>query len=316
MKTQTNASKLIAAMAFCAIFMFGGMIRAGTYEVPARNTVKILVLLDDQYGANLNIEDNQNCILENYAEYGWEVTLVSCSPTVEPCPWGAMRGCETITADMLTNELDNALDWDVITIAPGGTHEHLMACPYVLELLQDAAENNIPISAWCRGVRVLAAADVIDGVSITGHMDYEDEYLAAGAYYLGNGVAPVEDAGVITCVSATTYRLDMCELIRETVENATAIRQHLAKPRNDFQLDLYPNPICSSASIGFELEEADEVHIALYDRSGHMVLDVVKQRFDAGYNKVTFSPTSLPTGIYYLYVIRKDRKAMRKCMII
>lgn len=316
MKTQTNASKLIAALAFCAIFMFGGMIRAGTYEVPARNTVNVLILVDENYGAGLSIEDNQNCILENFADYGWEVTLVSCSPTIEPCPWGAMRGCEVLSADMLTNELDNALDWDIITIAPGQTHEHLMACPYVLDLLKEAAENNIPISAWCRGVRVLAEADVIDGISITGHIDYEDEYLAAGAYYLGNSAAPIEDNGVITCVSSGDYRLDMCELIRETVENATAIREHLSKPKNDFQLDLYPNPIRSTASIGFNLEEDDEVQIALYDRNGHMVMDVVKQKFEAGYNKVTFSPASLPTGIYYLYVLRKNRKAMRKCMII
>lgn len=316
MKTQTNKAKFIAAMVFCAIFVCSGMIRAGTNEVPERSTVKVLILVDDQFGASLNIEDNQGCILELYESYGWEITLASCSPNVEPSPWASMQGCEVITADMLTNELDNALDWDVITIAPGGTHEHLMACPYVLDLLADAVENNIPVSAWCRGVRVLAAADVIDGVSITGHNDYIDEYLAAGADYIGNSEPPTEDVGIITCVSDTEYRQDMCELIREIVENATAIRQHLAKKKSDFDIDLYPNPIRSSACIGFDLERSAEVHIAVYDRQGHMVLDVVKQKFDTGYNRVTFSPSNLPTGIYYLYVMKEGHKAMRKCVVI
>lgn len=316
MKTQTNKAKLIAAMVLCAIFVCSGMIRAGTFQAPDRNTVNVLILVDDQFGASLNIEDNQDCILELYESYGWDITLASCSANVEPCPWASMQGCDNITADILTNELNNALDWDVIMIAPGGTHENLMACPFVLEILADAAANNIPISAWCRGVRVLAAANVIEGVSITGHIEFMDEYIAAGADYLGNFEPPTEDAGIITCVSATEYRQDMCELTREVVENATAIRQHLARKKSDFDIDLYPNPICSSACIGFELERSTEVHIAVYDRQGHMVLDVVKQKFDTGYNKVTFFPSHLPTGIYYVYVIKEGRKAMRKCVII
>jgi len=316
MKTKTRINRLFAFIAVICFMAYTGYGMSPPKDPPGRNAVKALLLVDDLYGGSLNIEDNQNNILENFEAYGWEVSIACCSPEVNPCPWAMMQGCEVLFPDIMTYQLDDALEWDVIVVVPGGSHGSLMSCPFVLSVLSQAKASGIPIAAWCRGVRLLAEADIINGVEITGHADYEDEYLAAGAVYLGNFEPPTEDNGILTCVNATEYRQEMCELIRDAVENSTSLREDYNKAQDKLQLKLYPNPIKSSSCLEFDLDETAVVRIAIFDRHGKMVLDVVKQQFDAGHNHVTFSPSSLPTGIYYLYVFSGGQVGMRKCMII
>jgi putative intracellular protease/amidase len=286
-------------------------------DVPrAPKAVKALLLLDDQYGASVNIEDNQNNILENFKSYGWEVTLACCSEEVNPAPWASKQGCEVIHPDLMTYRLDNALDWDVIVVAPGESHQHLMDCPFVMSVLAQARDHDIPVAAWCQGVRVLAEADIIDGVEISGHADYEDDYLAAGAEFLGSYEPPTADQNIITCGDEKMYRQEMCELIRETVEKAAFLRETRARKAEKLEFKLCPNPISSSSEIAFCLEQEATVHIAVFDQQGHMVMDVVKQPFRQGKNSVTFNPSSLPTGIYYVYLFSNGKMGMQKCMII
>jgi hypothetical protein len=88
--------------------------------------------------------------------------------------------------------------------------------------------------------------------------------------------------------------------------------------RKNERLDikLCPNPIQTSSCIVFRLDKAAEVHIAVFDQQGHMVLDVVRQKFLAGQNKVTFTPSALNTGVYYLYLFSEGKIGMQKCMVI
>jgi len=313
MKTRTMINRLVAFVVFMGFFAYAGH---GLAPPRAPITVKALLLVDELYGASLNIEDNQNNILENFQSYGWEVSIACCTPEVNPCPWASMQGCEIMNPDLMTYQLDDALEWDVIVVVPGGSHAHLMDCPFVLSVLAQAKENNIPIAAWCRGVRLLAAADVIEGIEITGHDEYEHEYLAAGALYLGNFEPPTVDQGIITCVNATQYRQEMCELIRDAVENSTYVAENPDRNWNKMDLQICPNPIKTSSCIKFELDRSSVVHIAVFNRQGAMVMDVVKQEFDQGHNSVTFSPSSLPTGIYYIYLFCEGKMGMQKCMII
>lgn len=316
MKTRTMNKRIMVVVLACCFIILNGFDRASAKDPPVKNSVKVLILLDDQYGSSLTIEDNENNILENFEEYGWEVTLASCSPEVTPCSWGELQGCETITSDILTSQLDEVDCWDMVMVAPGGTHEHLIDCPFAVNMIKQAVACNIPVSAWCKGVRMLAVADVIDGISITGHAAFEQEYLAAGADYLGDFAPPTLDNGIITCVNSHDDRQEMCELIREAVENATGLREKKNIDNESLCFKLYPNPISTSTTVEFMLDEPTKVQIAVFDQNGNMVMDVVKQKFNKGHNRVRFSPANLPTGMYYLYLFAGEKKEMRKCMII
>ncbi len=316
METRMKLKRLIAWLA-CVILLAGTAYAAGSPgEPPGKNTVKALLLLDDLYGSSLNIEDNQNNILENFTEYGWDISIACCTPEVKPCPLAVMQGCKVIHPDLRTYELDNALEWDVIIVVPGGDYSHLISCPFVHSLLTRAKEQGIPIAAWCRGVRVLAHAGIIEDVQVTGDADFEDEYLAAGAVYLGEDHPPVFSQGIISCAQDKLYRQQMCKLICEAVENSASARSGKSARDPEVELDIYPNPVRSSTTLEFTILEGEMVHILIYDQSGNMVLEVVRQEFEAGLNKVTFDPTELPTGMYYLYLVTRNAVGMRKCMII
>jgi len=86
--------------------------------------------------------------------------------------------------------------------------------------------------------------------------------------------------------------------------------------KNCIEVKVSPNPIRSSATIEFTLKKAVVIQIGIYNQQGVMVMDVVKQRFDVGLNKVTFTPSNLPTGSYYICVSCGKKRGMRKCMII
>ena len=51
-----------------------------------------------------------------------------------------------------------------------------------------ADQAGAALYASCGGVRVLAEAAVLDGHQITGEAQYQAEYEAAGAIYLGEGI--------------------------------------------------------------------------------------------------------------------------------
>jgi len=316
METRTMINRLLAFVVFMSFFAFGSHGLAPPGEARAPNAVKVLLLVDDLYGSSLNIDDRGNNILENFQSYGWKVSIASCKAEVDPSPSASMLGCEVLTPDMMTYQLDNALDWDAIVVIPGNTHQNLVKCPFVLNLLEQAKANDIPLAAWCNGVQVLAAADVINGVKVSVPADNADECLLAGAIYNGKQESPIEDHRIITCGDDTEYCREMCDLIRKTVENSTSLRESMSKKKSKIEMKVCPNPIKTASCIQFELDESAVVHIAVFNQQGIMVMDVVKQEFQSGPNKVTFTPSSLPTGIYYVYLFSSGKLGMQKCMVI
>jgi hypothetical protein len=92
----------------------------------------------------------------------------------------------------------------------------------------------IVVSAWCRAVRILAAADVIDGKNITGNADYEAEFVAAGATF-NELVPPVIDENLVTGVRSRYYREEMCQAIATAVgvfeSDAPTLQSAIATPQ-------------------------------------------------------------------------------------
>jgi hypothetical protein len=149
------------------------------------NDVTILVLLDFDFGANYLP------ILSQFEEFGWTVT------TAAPA------------ADYLFSEISDATIYDCINILPGSSHDNLMANQdSILNKIKTASDAGVIISAWCRAVRVLAAADVVDGLNITGHSDYASEYVAAGGDFYSNS-PPIISGNLVTVSSTQVYFREM-----------------------------------------------------------------------------------------------------------
>ncbi|MFW9976150.1 MAG: DJ-1/PfpI family protein, partial [Candidatus Thorarchaeota archaeon] len=188
-------------------------------ETKSTSNVNILFIMDNDFGANYYFI---RPILEGW---GWNVTLAGTAMTIEPCDY--QSGSSTLDMDLLISEVSNILDYDAISIMPGDSHAGLLSSQDALNLIKSAAEIGIVVSAWCRAVRVLAAADVINGKNVSGHADYASEYIEAGANYIPGDVPPIIDGNIVTTIRSRFYRLEVCEAIAKAIgvfeENAPEV---------------------------------------------------------------------------------------------
>ncbi len=76
-----------------------------------------------------------------------------------------------------------------------------------------------------------------------------------------------------------------------------------------------PNPFKSETLISFNLPEASEATLTIYDINGRL-LKVVQNNFEAGYNEVSVNRSELgASGVVY-YRLRTDKEAVTKTMLI
>jgi TQXA domain-containing protein len=73
----------------------------------------------------------------------------------------------------------------------------------------------------------------------------------------------------------------------------------------------YPNPFNPSTKINFELADAGNVSIKIFDNLGREVATLVNEYKDAGYYTIDFNASNLPSGLYYY---RLDAAGFNKTM--
>jgi putative intracellular protease/amidase len=189
----------------------------GEYYRPQAG-MKILMLIGQDYGAAYNQADGPLNIADYVRRYGWDVTTTAITGTVNPCNYHLTNtGGKTLTIDTLVSEISDISNYEALIITPCASgYAAEMANPAVLNLIKSAMDSGLVVAAWCRGTRLLAAADVIDGKRVTGNADYVSEYTAAGATYMGT-VPPVTDGNIVTIIRSYYYRSEGCEAIYDAI---------------------------------------------------------------------------------------------------
>lgn len=209
-----HQSTIRGVLVLFSVLILSSPITMGNYAnglnlvADSEDPIQILFLMDNDYGANYHYI---RPILESY---GWNVTIAGTTGILQPCDYQSPSA--TLESDILVWDVEDITEYDTISIMPGESHEVLRTDGFVFNLLQDALSSGMVVSAWCKAVRVLAAADVIDGKNITGSDEFIDEYEAAGATYLGI-VPPVIDGNIVTGVRSRFYREEMCLAIAEAI---------------------------------------------------------------------------------------------------
>jgi len=183
--------------------------------------IRMLLLWGDRYGANCTSNGRKLSIVERFRRYGWQLTLAGAQRMVEPCPFARQRGAEPLQLDCSVDDCGEATDYDGVCVLPGPSHRGLIESPKAIALIRRGAEAGLVVSGWCRGVRVLAAADVLRDKRVVGHADDKDAIEAAGGIYVGHDHPPVIDGRLVTGARSYFYR----------AKNADAIRTALAERR-------------------------------------------------------------------------------------
>ncbi|MHA1137299.1 MAG: DJ-1/PfpI family protein [Candidatus Thorarchaeota archaeon] len=169
--------------------------------------IKILFVMDVDFGYCYGP------IRTVFERFGWDITTTALTETLTSCNFAHNYQLEV---DILLTEISDVTDYDVVTIMPGSSHDALRSSGTALDLIRDAVSENLIVTGWCRAVRVLADADVIDGKNVTGNVDYQAEYEAAGATFFESS-PPITDGNIITSVRSTFYREETCNAIGAAV---------------------------------------------------------------------------------------------------
>jgi protease I len=169
--------------------------------------VRILMLFGD------NVGGFHYLVSDVWERCGWSLTSAGMQPTLSPCNVGV-----PFNVDTLITEITDLSDYDCLAIMQSfsweGSHDDLLASPEALALVQQAVAESLLVVASCGGVRVLAAADVIDGVTVTGFPAYYNEYVNAGAAWAGPDVPPVLDGNILTTNTGRYYCHQIAEVMR------------------------------------------------------------------------------------------------------
>ncbi len=79
--------------------------------------------------------------------------------------------------------------------------------------------------------------------------------------------------------------------------------------------DNYPNPFNPSTTINYELAEDTKVVLKIYDILGREIAELVNEKKSAGFHKVNFNASHLPSGIY-MYRIKTEHYSDSKKMLL
>jgi len=220
---------LLAAGMAGLLWLSFGVWLSGRDIIREGESRRVLLLADDSWGANWNIDDEKSNISELFLSYGWKLDLASVKGEIAACAFARKAtGTTSLKTDLLIRDIGSVEDYDAVVALPGQSHENLLADPATLDLLRQADRKGLVIAGFCRGVRLLAAAGVVRGRRITGHPDHAEEYKAAGADYIGfkdlegksDAPPPVVDGRLVTAVRSKFYREEACAAIREAVEKS------------------------------------------------------------------------------------------------
>ncbi|MFZ1947511.1 MAG: DJ-1/PfpI family protein [bacterium] len=212
--TLVLAAVLLAAGATA---LWAGPRPAGVAQ-GSSDEVEVLVLMSNLHGAYFSYLRDQMEL------YGWRLTFAGVTRTVTNCSWGV-----PFEVDTLVSEITDVAPYDCLLLGQsqayrGLAYNQLLASPEALDLVRQAVQDSLLVVTVCAGTRVLAAADVIEGKQVTGYATHSQEYIDAGAVYLGDNLPPVLDGNILTCSKGHYYTQQIGEAMRAAVDSLRVVR--------------------------------------------------------------------------------------------
>lgn len=86
--------------------------------------------------------------------------------------------------------------------------------------------------------------------------------------------------------------------------------------KEDFNVNLYPNPAFDALYVELNLETASDIDLNLYNNMGQLISQEKKAKAISGVHNLTLDTHDLYPGIYYLSIKSKDKELTRKVIIM
>ncbi len=163
---------------------------------------------------------------KRYFEFwGWKVTTAGLTPSVTSC---LNTNPRPVPVNILISEVNNNTlsQYDCVFIPSGGHWSLLLNDAATLNLISNAYNLGLIISSLCVGIRVLAAADIVDGVRIAYDVNSATQVFAAGGITIDARV--VTDQRIVTGTTGGGFTgggaslaptLEVCEAITSLISS-------------------------------------------------------------------------------------------------
>ncbi|MEM1326202.1 MAG: T9SS type A sorting domain-containing protein [Bacteroidota bacterium] len=149
--------------------------------------------------------------------------------------------------------------------------------------------------------RLVYAEDLIelsDNVSVLAGDDTELVVNPTGAIHISGGDVWVQNGATFWAHQAT-----VCPILTSAAIAPLESIETRSREINDAQIQVFPNPFRSDFVVQFDLEDQQEVSIALVDLFGRVKQTVLnKQMMKSGQQRVPILADTLTAGIYYCRV--------------
>ncbi|MCX6600391.1 MAG: T9SS type A sorting domain-containing protein [bacterium] len=132
------------------------------------------------------------------------------------------------------------------------------------------------------------------------HYSYLDEAVESGITY-SYRLASVDLNGAMEWVG---------DIVTATPTTSNAIAGTYALHQN------HPNPFNPSTEIVFEIAEAGQVALRVFNVAGQEVATLLNGPQNSGLHRVTFDGSALPSGVYFYSLSANDFSATRKMLLL
>ncbi|MBN8545351.1 MAG: choice-of-anchor A family protein [Ignavibacteria bacterium] len=173
--------------------------------------------------------------------------------------------------------IDNGTTWYAINNNLTATH--------IYSIVTDP-QNHVFVSGWGAGVFTLN----------TGSMDAMTDdwnYMGMGGLEVSSIIINPTSGSLLAFTSAGGL------YINNSPTTSIGTEKEILNPEVFSLSQNYPNPFNPSTTIGFNLPEASEVTLKVYDVTGREVALIAEGSFAKGSHKVSFDARSLTSGIYF-----------------
>jgi len=134
-----------------------------------------------------------------------------------------------------------------------------------------------------------------------------------GAMWTQIGAA--SNASTTRTMSASTTAFGWFTIGTDAANTAVELENASDVPVSIMLRQNYPNPFNPTTVIGFQLPDAGEVDLRVYDVLGREIAILVHRMYSAGTHSVVFEASNLPSGIY-LYRLKTGSTSLTRTMTL
>ncbi len=205
-------------------------------------SVDVLVIVPRYVGLNYYFQ------LDTFSQYGWNITQAGVTKNVGICPpVGQQTTLKPVEVDILISEINDLSKYSAIAFMPAAgsfnpvpdSFEDILKSPEAIELIKTANREGKVIYTACSGVRVLAAADIINGRKITSPPRWQNEVETAGATFIDKENPCTIDENFVTVVRDLFNNYLNTQGLQTAIENTNNYRTE-RNPGDSFNSNDFP----------------------------------------------------------------------------